>query len=128
MILYTLGYNNFSFYEFATLVKEKELLIFDIRMNPYSYNSFWNKDKLAEYFNKIEKIYFHIQDLGNKSYNIKNEFNIVNLEKGSNLIIDYMDLGFNCLLFCACKDMNACHRKIIAEFISNKVNCNIVNL
>ena len=125
-MIYTLGYNNFSFFEFRDKIKELDALIIDVRYNPSSYNPFWNKKYLQESFHTS---YIHVPELGNKNYaHPDKEFDIVDIEAGSRVVREYLDLGMNCLLLCACEDFEKCHRYIIAQYIAEKENIQAIHL
>ena len=126
IMLYTVGYNNFSFFEFRDKIKSLGVIIIDIRYSPNSYSTFWNKQYLEDIFGNS---YIHLPELGNKNYkNPEKEFDIVDIEAGANKVIEYMDLGFNCILLCACGDVDKCHRKLVAEKIKEKSNCEIIHI
>jgi DNA-binding Lrp family transcriptional regulator len=68
------------------------------------------------------------QIVGNTKYAIEGEIEILNLKDGVDEVLSLMDMGFNCILLCACEDVNKCHRKIIAEEIAKISGCEIVHL
>ena len=125
-MLYTMGYNNFSFFEFRDKLKSLDAIVIDVRFSPNSYSSFWGKDYLKDLFGDS---YIHIKELGNKNYSDKSlEFDIPGLENGSKKVIELLEMGFDCILMCSCSDYNKCHRKIVAEYICEKTNCELINL
>lgn len=125
-MLYTIGYNNFSFFEFRDKIKSLNAIVIDVRYSPHSYSSFWNKEYMT---NLLGDSYMYIKELGNKNYKDKNlEFDIEDLENGSKKITELLDIGINCILMCSCFDYNKCHRKLVAEYIREKTNCEIINL
>ena len=121
--IYTAGYRNFSFYEFRDLVVQSNFFIVDVRYRPWSRIPFWTKDHLSISFTK----YAHIPEFGNRYYNSKDKIEVVDLVTGFEKI-DYFMGNEPILLLCACEDYEACHRKIVAEYISEKTGLSIVNI
>lgn len=125
-MIYTIGYNNFSFFEFRDKIKSLDAIIIDIRYSPNSYSSFFNSKYLGDIFGNS---YIHVPELGNKNYkNPEKEFDIVDIEAGIKKIEEYTGLGFNCVLLCACYDFDKCHRKLVADKIKEKLNCEIIHI
>jgi len=126
VILYTIGYNNFSFFEFSDKIKELGAIIIDVRYSPRSYNPFWGKKYLEDRFGNS---YIHIPELGNKNYkNPDKEFDIVDIEKGFQEVSQYLDMEIDCVLMCACEDVEKCHRRIVSEYIGGKTSAKIIHL
>lgn len=116
-MIYTLGYKNYSFYEFKDLVIELDVMIVDIRFSPYTSLPFWGKAALSEYFRDK---YIHIKELGNINYNNCEEIKIKDISQGSIEIEKIFLVRDNILLLCACKDIEKCHRKLVAEILGTK--------
>jgi len=124
MIIYTFGYNSNSLQYFEAKVKELDAIVVDVRFNPNSFSPFWTRKNLEKCFSS----YKHVPSLGNKKYKEKGVMEIVDLNSGCEEVISMMELGFNCILLCACLNLEECHRKIIAEEISKKTKCEIIHL
>ena len=126
MILYTLGYKDWSFYDFLEKVEELGVTVIDVRFSPKGYNPFWSKSNLDK---SLKSNYIHIQELGNKNYNdLLKPIEVVDIEVGSRQVIGYLDLDFDCLLLCACSDVDKCHRRVVSDFIQIKTGCEIIDL
>jgi len=128
MKIYTAGYKNWSFYEFKTKVEELgNILICDIRYSPKSFHPFWTKKNLKKYFGKN---YIHVKDLGNINYKKDKPIEIANADKGCKDLMSKLD--GDCLLLCACEDVEKCHRKLVAvtlqSMLINATNCEIIHL
>ena len=124
--LYTLGYKSWSFYDFLAKVEELSAIVIDVRFSPKSYISFWDKKHLL---NSLKENYLHVPALGNKNYyDLSKPIEIADIENGSRIVIEQLDSGVDCLLLCACEEVEECHRKIVSEFIQGKTGCEIIDL
>jgi len=118
-MIFTVGYHNISRKDLKDKVNEKDAAIIDIRYIPFSRNLFWTQDQLQEVFGSR---YYHIKQLGNVNYKIKNSFKISDINAGLESLSPILEKYKNIFLLCACKDLKTCHRLIIAEEIKNKLN------
>lgn len=126
MKLYTLGYKNWSFYDFIDKIKEIDAIVVDVRFSPKGYSPFWSKSNLDK---TLKNKYIHIPELGNKNYNSPDKpIEISDIDYGTAKVLESVNLGFDCLLLCACEDVEKCHRKVVAEHIQSKSKCEIINL
>lgn len=126
MILYTIGYNSWTFRDFTQKVKDLSAMVIDVRFLPASYSPFWKKNHLDK---SLGNNYIHLPELGNKNFNSpEKQIEIVDIESGTKKVIGYMELGINCILLCACEDVEKCHRKIISRYIQEKIGCELFNL
>jgi len=125
MKIYTIGYNAWSFYEFKTKIEELgNILIVDVRYSPKSFNPFWGKKNLLKHF---KGNYVHIPNLGNINYKNGKPIKVCNLDKGCKRLLK--QIGDNdCLLLCACEDVETCHRKVVANELYMLTLCDIVHL
>jgi uncharacterized protein (DUF488 family) len=124
--LYTLGYTDWSFYDFFDKVRNLNCIIVDVRFSPKGYNKFWEKENLSSAF---QDRYMHEPKLGNKNYREpEKEIEISDLEMGAKTIIKLIKGGTNCLLLCSCSDYNVCHRKVVSEYMVKQTECQLVNL
>ena len=124
--LYTLGYKDWSFYDFLDKVKELEVMVIDVRFVPKAYVAFWDTAHLGK---TLKENYMHVPALGNRNYNDSSKpIQISNMEMGADIVIEEMNSGKDCLLLCACSDVNECHRKVVSEYIQKKTDCEIIDL
>ena len=117
MIL-TIGYHNIKRRDLEDKVREMEAALVDIRYIPFSINPFWTRDQLQEVF---KSRYFHIRQLGNVNYKIKNSFKILDMESGIEILSSILEKYKNVFLLCSCKDLKTCHRLIVAEEIKKRL-------
>ena len=115
--LYTAGYKNFSFYELKTLVVDNSLMLVDIRFVPYTPLPFWSKAELEKVFGDS---YIHVKALGNVNYNKSDPgFELSDYPSGLEVIRQLLEQGKKCILLCGCYDYDACHRKLVAEKLTD---------
>jgi len=154
--LYTCGYAKFSEPEhfFAHLLQNNVTHLIDIRINPYSYNKQYNSNQLQEKLSTIGIQYEHYIELGNvfkgSDPSIFGEQPFVELLQTSGEILtrrlrkalactqsvqssekvqgNEQQKLFKIAIMCACADANNCHRKSVAEYMSNNWNVTINHL
>ena len=125
MIIYTAGYNNWTDDSFKEITDELNAVVIDIRYSANAFLPFWTKKYLQKMFGDRYK---HIPQLGNKNYRYRGfQIEIDDINK-CNIVIDLMRSGTNCILLCACVDYEKCHRKIVAEEIQKRIQCEIKEL
>jgi uncharacterized protein (DUF488 family) len=121
MTIYTIGYLNTTRLNLKHKIQELNLVLVDIRLNPYSHFPFWNKNDLEDFF---KEDYLHIKDLGNENYKGR-EIKIPNIDNGIKAIKEIYNRNKSCILMCVCSKYNLCHRKIIAEKVKEILCCEI---
>ena len=108
-MIYTFGYSGQSFDEFSARVAALDALVVDIRLVPQSrFSPPWRKANLEKVF---KENYLHVGALGNKGFKEK-RMDIADLDTGLAIVEAIEE---NLILLCACKDIEKCHRKIIAD-------------
>lgn len=125
MNLYTFGYQSGSFYEFKAKVDELDALVLDVRYSPFTAMPFWGQRQLREL---LGSSYRHIKALGNVNYKDHGNIQIADMDSGCNEVIDLIVLDFPCILLCACRDYDTCHRKVVAEELKRRIGCDILHL
>lgn len=119
-MIYSFGYQNYSYYQLVDKLKLNLIsCVIDTRLNPYSYDPFWQKDYLSENLIKNNISYIHIKEFGNINYKIKNNIKINNFNSGLEKLDKVLLNNKNVALMCACKDYNSCHRKVLVEMLKN---------
>jgi uncharacterized protein (DUF488 family) len=109
--IYSLGYRNCSFTEFALFVKNGADVV-DIRFCPHTKLPFWDQKYLQERFLSQ---YHHIKELGNINFSNKQPIKIFDLETGLGKLSKIVSSAKMCILFCACEEYDKCHRKVVVE-------------
>jgi len=117
-MIFTVGYQNITRKELKSQIDERKAALVDIRYVPFSRNPFWTLDQLQEVF---KPDYFHIKQLGNVNYKLRNSFKILDMESGINMLFPILEKYKNIFLLCSCKNLETCHRFLVAEEIKNKL-------
>jgi len=117
-MLFTVGYHNIRRKELKNTIDEMKAALVDIRYIPFSINPFWTQDQLQEVF---KSDYFHIKQLGNVNYKIRDSYKILDIEAGIEILSSILEKYKNVFLMCSCKDLNTCHRYLVAEAIKKKL-------
>ena len=119
MNLYTFGYRGRSFSDLSDHVVRGEHLVADIRFSPKSpWSPFWSRKNLKERFGSS---YEHIRDLGNIQYRTHGVIEIADIKRGCERLEFFLNLGITPILLCACEEYDHCHRKVVAEYVCNKL-------
>jgi hypothetical protein len=106
--IYTTGYAGKDISDLKPLTDALDAMLVDIRFSPYSEVLVWRKVYLKTL---LGRKYQHILNLGNRSYK-EDKITIQNLQLGIETLIS---LDTSAILFCACKELENCHRRVIAE-------------
>jgi len=117
-MIFTIGYRNITRRDLEDKISENQAALVDIRYVPFSINPFWTLDQLQRVF---KSRYFHIKQLGNVNYKIKNSFKILDMESGIEILSPILEKYKNVFLLCSCKDLKTCHRLIVAEEIKKRL-------
>jgi uncharacterized protein (DUF488 family) len=123
--IYTIGYSGIQQADLVGLVRQLDLMVLDIRYRAGSRKPDWNKSALV---NVLGERYVHVRELGNVNYRLKDaEVKLLDQDIGIKRATDFL-LQRSIILLCACSDVETCHRKIVAEQLSNVVGTRIVHL
>ena len=118
MKIYTFGYSDRKFTELFDLVATLNIpLVVDIRENPLSRWTPWNRERLKKVFGKR---YTWIRELGNRTRE-PNDILLVDEEAGLYLLERLLRRCGSVLLLCACKDAARCHHSYIAKTMKERV-------
>lgn len=107
--IYTIGYSGRTLTEVVNIVNELGATLVDIRLNPQSRRPEFNQDQLKA---ALGERYIHLPQLGNLNYNNGRAIEIANLRAG---LATLSRLSTPAMLMCACRDYNACHRRVVAQ-------------
>lgn len=107
--VYTAGYYGRDMNEFKETVDKLGALLVDIRLVPQSrFTPEWRKKNLETRFGEN---YLHVKELGNKGFKEK-RVEISDLDTGL-AIVEAIDRDL--VMLCACKYIDRCHRRQVAE-------------
>lgn len=94
----------------------------DIRYSPRSrWKPAFNQRSLIERYGAIK--YGHCKELGNVNYNKPNvPIKLYEPYQGAIRVARLIRSGYACILLCACKDYERCHRKVAYELIRDMLD------
>ncbi len=125
-MIYTLGYTGMKFAELEGLVSDLSAVLIDIRYSPRSrFHHQWNKKNLQD---KLKSNYIHVVEMGNVNYKNGGEFSLLNPERGLEVIAPLLYQYQNIVLMCACKHVDLCHRKLVAEIVQKEFGGEVSHL
>jgi uncharacterized protein (DUF488 family) len=114
MKIFTLGYSGIKPAKLKEIVEALGAHIIDVRLVPQSrWHPEWNSKALASEFGNR---YTWIPDFGNLNYK-GGQVEINNFPSGVGYLRRAMRDGRSPLLLCCCKNVETCHRKVVAELI-----------
>jgi uncharacterized protein (DUF488 family) len=115
-MLYTYGYYGRTADHLKNIAIEKDAIVVDCRKRPYGRQVEFNANSLRRVLG--EDRYWHVPELGNVNYQNGGPIVLEDEAKGIGMIQHWLGNGVNVILLCVCKDVEVCHRKYIADRIS----------
>jgi uncharacterized protein (DUF488 family) len=132
--IYTLGYSGWKIEDVEAVVTKLDAILVDVRMVPRSRSAVWNGGTLR---NRLGDRYVWLKQFGNRNYKgTVDQIEIADFPAGEEclrkLIINGTPLGAIAgkavILLCGCPNVAACHRKILAEWLAQAWQAEIVHL
>lgn len=108
MQIYSTGYTGKDINELKPMLSALDAVLADVRFSPTSQVMHWRQIYLKTL---LKHRYLHIPNLGNRTFK-ENTITIQNLKLG---IETLLKLDKNAMLFCACENVENCHRRLIIE-------------
>ena len=108
--LYTLGYLAWTPAAVVQCVQDLGAVVADIRFSPTSRHPAWRQATLRR---TLGECYRHIGALGNRNYK-GGPVELVDLEAGLTTLGELLAVS-PVILLCGCRDVQACHRRVVAE-------------
>jgi uncharacterized protein (DUF488 family) len=121
--LYTLGYLAWTPVAFVQRVVVLGAVVADIRFSPTSRHPAWRQAALKH---TLEAWYHHVPTLGNRNYK-GGPVELVDLAAGLTTLGALLEAS-PAILLCACRDVQACHRRIVAEACAERYAMPITHL
>ena len=123
--VYTTGYlSGWTPDALAAAVVEHGAVLCDIRFMPRSRVPGWNRAQLERLMGVQ---YRHLKSLGNQNYR-GGEIDLVDLAGGLRQVETLFD-EFDCVvLMCACRDLQRCHRRLVAEELRRQLGVQTAEL
>jgi Domain of unknown function DUF488 len=124
--LYTIGYVRANALRTISRGIASRAKLFDIRYAPRSRRPEWSRKRLSERFGSR---YRHLPKLGNANYHSATlPVQLVAPERGISMVCDELANGSDVCLLCACGEVTACHRLIVAQLVQAACSCKVVHL
>jgi len=101
----------------AAAVAENGAVLCDIRFMPRSRVPGWNRAQLKRL---IGAQYRHVKALGNQNYR-GGEIALVDLPGGLQQVEALLDEFDSVVLMCACRDLQRCHRRLVADEVGRQL-------
>jgi uncharacterized protein (DUF488 family) len=100
-----------------------DAIVLDIRHSPRSRNSQWSKPNLSRL---LGDRYEHCPPFGNLHYQ-SNAIELADPEAGVAMVRDLLETR-SVVLMCVCKDDTACHRRVAADLLRDRLGVIAVDL
>ena len=121
-IIYTVGYQSTRLEDLSRFLEERNAVVLDARFTPYSRAApEWNGRNLGKV---LGHRYQWVGEFGNKNYK-GNTIEISNFEAGLVKAKHQLDKGQSIVLLCCCWDVNECHRKVVADRLSQELGFDV---
>ncbi|MDR1847030.1 MAG: DUF488 domain-containing protein [Bacteroidales bacterium] len=135
IILFTIGYEGISLEEYLNrLIKNDVKFLVDVRNNPFSMKYGFSKSQLIKYCENLDIKYIHFPEVGiqsnkrqalntqadyNRLFDYYKETNLTQTKTTQKTIFDLLLQYKRIALTCFEANINQCHRKHLAEAITN---------
>jgi uncharacterized protein (DUF488 family) len=113
-MLYTIGYSGWKLPRLQQTIEARSAALVDIRYTPHSrWQPVWRRPYLRR---TLGTRYIHIQALGNRNYRVKGApIAIADYPTGLQQVAQLLRQWPALVLLCGCAELDACHRKLVAE-------------
>ena len=127
MTIYTLGYSGWKFEEVDEALVRLDAVLVDVRMVPRSrWAPGWNAKTLEA---RLGEKYVWLKEFGNRNYKgTFEQIEIADFPAGEKRLREITNTGKAVVLLCGCRDVNVCHRKVLAERLSQSWGAEVVHL
>ena len=114
-MLYSLGYQGGDVQRAEQMVLASTAILIDVRFSPHSPNPDFSG---AAFARRLGHGYLHLQSLGNVNYKSGGAIQLLDEPAGVREVLRIARSGLAPILMCACRNYDACHRKVVAEKIA----------
>ncbi len=131
MKIYTIGYSGWTPEQVEKAVRDLGAILVDVRMVPRTrWTPAFNSAALHARFGDQ---YVWLKQFGNVNYKgTFEQIEIADFALGEKMLADLSGLPFeggkNVVLLCGCRDVNVCHRKVLAERLAQDWALEVVHL
>jgi uncharacterized protein (DUF488 family) len=123
--IFTVGYQSYKKLDkLVELTREKQALLVDIRYRPYSKDEQWQAVHIQQAFLAagMPGTYWWVRELGNQNYNTGAGIKLWDPKEGVARIKKFAEQQ-TIILMCGCWDYAHCHRKVVAELLTERLGC-----
>jgi hypothetical protein len=130
MTIYTLGYSGWKIEDVGAVLDRLDAILVDVRMVPRSrWAPAWNASALAARFGDR---YLWLREFGNVNYKgTFEQIEIADFPTGISVLSNRTGQPFegakNIILLCGCRDVNVCHRKVLAERLAESWKAEVIH-
>ncbi|RPI60262.1 MAG: DUF488 domain-containing protein [Planctomycetaceae bacterium] len=139
MTIYTLGYSGWKIEDVEKELARLDAILVDVRMVPRTrWAQQWNASALHQ---RLGDQYVWLKQFGNKNYKgTFEQIEIADFPTGETRLRELLTKdaagstassptsGKSIILMCGCRDVNVCHRKVLAEWLAKLWNADVVHL
>jgi uncharacterized protein (DUF488 family) len=127
MTIYTLGYSGWKTEDVEAVIQRLDAILVDVRMVPRTrWAPAWNSAALAA---RLGERYTWLREFGNRNYKGTSEqIEIADFPTGERRLREIVATGKAAILLCGCRDVNVCHRKVVAERLAQAWQADVVHL
>jgi uncharacterized protein (DUF488 family) len=126
MTIYTLGYSGWKIEDVEAVLKRLDAILVDVRMVPRSRAPVWNG---SAFHKRLGDRYVWLKQFGNRNYKgTFEEIEIADFPAGERRLREMTAGGKAVVLLCGCRDVNACHRKVLAERLAKAWGAEVSHL
>ena len=127
MKVYTIGYSGWKPDDLEKAVRDLDAVLVDVRMVPRTrWAPAFNTSALRE---RMGDGYIWLKAFGNVNYKgTFAEIQIADFDAGEKRLRELTASGRPVVLLCGCRDVNVCHRKVIAERLAALWQAEVVHL
>jgi uncharacterized protein (DUF488 family) len=111
----TLGYTGLKMEQIRQLVEERDAVVVDCRLRPFSRAAVWNRQSFQR---SLGGRYVHVPALGNRNYRNPEAGVELNAPGAAVTVVEGLLERYGAVvLMCVCAEWGRCHRKEAAEFL-----------
>lgn len=125
--IFTLGYSGWKPEAITELAQRMNALVVDCRLVPQSRYAPWNGVAFAR---RMGMHYLYVRAFGNVNYKLPLEHaKLANFEQGALQVERCVaNTGRPIILMCGCKDVQECHRRLVAKSLANRWGATITHI
>ena len=127
MKIHTLGYSGWKIEDVEAVLERLDAILVDVRMVPRTrWTPLWNGQALRT---RLGDRYVWLREFGN--VNFKGTFEqikIADFPAGEKRLRELIATGKAVVLMCGCRDVNVCHRKVVAERLASALHAEVEHL